>query len=250
MSTPAARAREVLDALERDGTKAQRDGMARYGIPVGNAYGVSVADLHVHAKRLGRDHALSEALWDTGRYEARLLAAFTGEPELVTATQMDRWAKAFDSWAVCDTVCLHLFDRAPHAWRKVAPWCRSRGEFVRRAGFALLAALAIHDKAAGDEAYLEALPLVEEAADDDRNFVRKGVNWALRSVGQRNVALHTAAIAVAERLAAREGPAARWIGKDALRDLRRPLVLKRLAAREQKATTKAARAKKPAAKKR
>ena len=247
MSTPAARAQEVLDALERQGTKAQRDGMARYGIPVGNAFGVSVADLHVHAKRLGRDHALSEALWDTGRYEARLLAAFTGEPELVTAAQMDRWAKAFDSWAVCDTVCLHLFDRAPHAWKKVAPRCRNRAEFVRRAGFALLAALALHDKTAADAPFLEALPLVEDTADDDRNFVKKAVNWALRAVGQRNAALHAAAIVLAERLAARDEPSARWIGKDALRDLRRPLVRKRLEARAKKAT---AQAKRPAAKKR
>lgn len=234
MSTPAARAREVLEWLEAQGTAAQREGMARYGIPSGNAYGVAVGDLQRHAKRLGRDGALSEALWDTGRYEARLLAAFTGEPALVTVAQMDRWAKDFDSWAVCDTVCLHLFDRAPHAWRKVAPWARSRAEFVRRAGFALLAGLALHDKEATDAAFLEALPLVEGAAGDDRNFVKKGVNWALRAVGQRNAALHAAALAVAERLAASEEATARWIGKDALRDLKRPLVQKRMAARKKR----------------
>ncbi len=242
MNAVKTRVRQALARLEREGTKAVRDGMARYGIPQSNAYGVKAADLHAHAKDLGRDQALSEALFGTGQYEARLLAALVGEPALVTSAQMDRWTKTFDSWAVCDTACLHLFDRAPAAWGRVAPWARSPAEFVRRAGFALLAALALHDHAAPDARFLEALSLVEPAANDPRNFVKKGVSWALRAVGQRNATLHAAAIAEAERLAASASAPARWIGKDTLRDLLRPLVRKRIEARARRNASRAAAA--------
>ena len=207
--------------LERRGTKRNRDGMARYAIPSARAFGVSVGALQQLAKRSGRNHQLAEALWRTGWYEARMLAAFVDEPPRVTPAQMDRWCRDFDSWAICDTVCFHLFDRTPHAWKKIAPWSRRSDEFVRRAAFALLAALALHDRNAGDEPFLQCLPLVERAARDERNFVKKGVSWALRSIGRRSPALNAAAVKVARRLEASPDGAARWVAKDALKDLTR-----------------------------
>src|SRR5690606_33664096 len=157
----------------------------------------------------------------TGWYEARMLAAFVDEPERVTPAQMDRWARDFDNWAITDTVCFHLFDRTPHAWAKIRQWSTRREEFVRRAAFALLASVALHDKRAPDAPFLRSLPLIERAARDPRNFVKKGVSWALRSVGRRNPTLRAAAIEVSERLSASTDPAARWVGRDALRDLTR-----------------------------
>jgi 3-methyladenine DNA glycosylase AlkD len=149
-----------------------------------------------------------------------MMAAFVDDPALVTPAQMDRWAGDFDNWAICDTVCFHLFDKSPYAWRKIRKWSGRRDEFVKLAAFALLASVALHDKAAPADRFLEALPLVERAARDPRNFVKKGVSWALRGIGKRrDPSLKAAAIGVAERLAASEDAAARWVGKDALRDL-------------------------------
>src|SRR5512134_2872562 len=192
--------------------------MARYGIRAPKVFGVSVSTIQQLSKRLGKDHALASALWETGWYEARMLAAFVDDPARVTPTQMDRWARDFDNWAICDTVCFHLFDRTPHAWNRIDRWSGRRDEFVKRAAFALLASLALHDKHTGDGPCLERLPLIERAASDDRNFVKKGVSWALRSVGRRGRTLNAAASEVAERLAKAPEPAARWVGRDALRD--------------------------------
>jgi 3-methyladenine DNA glycosylase AlkD len=230
MSTTDERVREILRWLERRGTKRNRDGMARYAIRADKVFGVSVADLQRLAKRVGRDHALAGALWDTGWYEARMLTGFVDEPERVSAAQMDRWARDFDNWAICDHLCFHLFDRTPHAWRKIEQWSRRRDEFVKRAGFALLAAVALHDKQAGDERFLRSLDLIVQEADDDRNFVKKGVSWALRAVGRRTPALNRAAVATARRLAATDDAGARWVGKDALRELTSPAVQRRVAA--------------------
>jgi 3-methyladenine DNA glycosylase AlkD len=229
-----ARVTEVLAWLERRGTARNRDGMARYGIVAPKVFGVSMATMQSLAKRLGRDHALAQALWETGWYEARMLCAFVGEPERLTAAEMDRWARDFDNWGICDTICMHLFDRTPHAWRKVAKWSGQRDEFVKRAGFALIASLALHDKEGADAPFLEALRLVEREAADSRNFVKKAVNWALRSVGSRNSVLHGAALAVAERLSALEDATARWVGKDAVRALRSAPTLKRVARGDQR----------------
>lgn len=209
----------MLAWLKRHGTKRNRDGMARYAITAPKVFGVSMATLQELARELGRDHALAEALWQTGWYEARMLTAFVDEPARVTAAQMDRWARDFDNWAICDTLCFKLFDRTPHAWRKIHQWSTRREEFVKRAAFALLASVALHDKQGPDEPFLESLALIERAAEDDRNFVKKGVSWALRAVGRRNQALNTAAIATARRLAASVSPGPRWVGKDALREL-------------------------------
>ena len=203
---------EILAWLERRGTKRNRDGMARYAIVTPKVFGVSVADVRGLGKTIGRDHRLAEPLWKTGWYEARMLAAFVADPARVTPAQMDRWARDFDNWAICDTMCFHLFDRSPHAWPKIRQWSRSRDEFVKRAAFALLASVALHDKQAPDAPFLAALPLVERAAADDRNFVKKGVSWALRGVGRRTAALHSPSVALARRLAASDEPAARWVG--------------------------------------
>jgi len=225
---------KILAWLERHGSKCNRDGMARYGIVANKVFGVSVGTLRAYGKRLGPSHELAERLWDTAWYDARVLAVFVDEPARVTPAQMDRWCRDFDNWAICDGACFHLFDRTPHAYRKVAQWAKRREEFVKRAAFALVASLALHDKSAPDEAFLKWLPLIERAATDDRNFVKKGVSWALRGVGTRSAALHKASVALARRLTASPAPAARWIGNDALRDLTRPLVLRRVKARSER----------------
>jgi 3-methyladenine DNA glycosylase AlkD len=218
----------VLAALSKGGSKRHRDGMARYGIVAQNVLGVSVADIRALAKRIGRDHALAVALWKTNIYEARMLCAFVAETARVTPALMDRWARDFDNWAICDTLCFHLFDKSPHAWLKVEQWSSDRREFVKRAAFALLASLALHDKTAPDKPFLVSLGLIERAAPDDRNFVKKGVSWALRGIGQRNRALNGAAVDLARRLSQSDKTAARWVGKDALRELTSPAVQKRL----------------------
>jgi 3-methyladenine DNA glycosylase AlkD len=221
----------VLAWLRRHSSARTREGMARYGIPSDNASGVSVADIRVLGKKLGRNHELAPALWETGSYEARMLTPFIAEPALVSPAQMDRWSRDFDSWAICDALCFHLFDKTPHAWKKIAKWSNARAEFAKRAAFALLASIAVHDKAAPDEPFLDSFPLIERAASDERNFVKKAVSWALRGIGKRNAKLHAAAIKLADRLAKSKDPAARWIGKDALRDLATPATLRRLKSR-------------------
>ena len=222
---------EVLAWLSRRGTRKNRLGMAHFGIRSAKAFGVSMATMRPLLRRLGRDHDLALALWQTGWFEARILASFVDEPAKVTPRQMDRWAAAFDNWAVCDSTCFHLFDRTPHAWTKVRGWSRRRPEFVRRAAFATLAGLAVHHRTATDRQFLALLPLIEKAAADDRNFVKKAVNWSLRQIGKRNLALNRAAVAVARRLSISPAAPARWVGKDALRELTSPAVTARLEAR-------------------
>ena len=221
----------ALAWLEKNGSKAGRDGMARFAIPSHKAYGVPMNRIQALARELGRDHALAQALWDSDRYEARLLAAYVDEPAKVTGAQMDRWCRDFDNWGVADTVCFALFDRTPHAWSRVHKWAALKDEFPKRAAFALLWGLTVHDKVSGDTPFLEALPLVERAAADERHFVKKAVNMALRAIGKRSAKLNKAAITVARRLAAAGEAAPRWVGKDALRELASPAVAKRLAAR-------------------
>lgn len=219
----------VVVWLKRHGSQRVRDGMARFAIPSDKAFGIPVGDLRKYARSLGRNHELAAALWDTEWYEARLLAAFVAEPARVTPAEMDRWCKDFDNWAVCDTVCFHLYDRTPHAWQSIKKWSKRKAEFEKRAAFALLASLALHDKRAADEPFADCLPLIERAATDERNFVKKGVVWALRGVGGRGPALYAAALALAERLAASDDPTSRWVGSTTLRELRSPAATKRLA---------------------
>lgn len=219
--------RTALDWLKRHSTKANRDGMARYAIHADKAFGVSMSNIQALAKQLGRSHELAAALWDTGWYEARMLTAYVDEPESVTTAQMDRWCRDFDNWAIVDTLCFSLFDRTPHAWKKIDQWSRRKPEFEKRAAFALLACVALHDKAAADAPFAQRLPLLESAASDERNFVKKGVSWALRSIGRRNAKLNAATVTVAKRLAASSQATQRWVGKDVLRDIAKPAVLRR-----------------------
>ncbi len=209
----------VMSSLQRAATKKWREDMTRYGIPNDNALGVTMGTLRGMSKTLGKDHALAASLWKTGVYEARLLATLVDEPERVTAAQMDRWCRQFDNWGICDTACFALFDRTPHAWSRVEKWATKKNEFEKRGAFALLWSLSVHDKAAGDAPFLRGLELVEDAADDERLYVKKAVNMALRAVGKRNRALNAAAVATARALASRPGAPAKWIGKDALREL-------------------------------
>ena len=211
----------VIAALRARATPATREGMARFAIPSERAFGVMMRDMQAVAKEAGRSHALAQALWQTGWYEARMVASMVDEPARVTPEQMERWCEDFDSWAIVDTVCFKLFNRSPHAWTKLGPWCERPEEFVRRAGFALIASLVAHDKKADDAAFQRCLPLIERGAADGRNFVKKGVSWALRMLGRRSPALQADAVALARRLAASPDPAPRWVGKDALNDLTR-----------------------------
>jgi 3-methyladenine DNA glycosylase AlkD len=210
----------ILDEMRAMARPENLAGMARYGIGTESALVLSVPQIRAIARRTGRNQALAEQLWETGIREARILASMVADPGAITRRTMDRWTRDFNSWDVCDACCCDLFDRTPYAWMKIAKWAASEREFVRRAGFATLAAKAVHDKAADDRHFLEALRLIERYASDDRNFVRKAVNWALRSIGKRNSRLLRAAIACAERIRAQDSKAARWIAADALREFR------------------------------
>ena len=225
---------EVMQWLERKGTRRTVQEMARYGIEAERAFGVPMGTLLALSKRLGKDHALSLGLWESGWYEARLLAALVGDPDHVTRRQMDAWAAGFENWGDCDTVCFKLFDRSPFAWEKARQWAKSPRELVKRGGFVLMACLALHDKAAPDRSFLELLPLIEKGARDDRNFVKKAVSWALRAIGRRNPPLNAAGLELAKRLALSEEAACRWVGKDALRELAGPKVRAQLARRAAK----------------
>jgi 3-methyladenine DNA glycosylase AlkD len=229
---PRDNCNEVLGRLRSLGDPKAVAGMARYGITVTNAWGVSAPKIRQLAKELGRDHALALQLWRSGVLDARGLASLVDDPAKVTIRQMESWAKDFDSWAVCDAACGCLFDKTPYAWAKAVEWSARREEYVKRAGFVLMAALAVHDKKTPDDRFEPFLPLIARHATDERNFVKKAVNWALRNIGKRNRALNRAAIACAEKLLAaanrraggeRGGDAgaraARWIATDALREL-------------------------------
>lgn len=230
----------VMDELAAKGSEESRAGMRRYGINVAAAYGVSVYELRRIAKPFGRDHALALALWETGNHEARILASLVDDPALITRVQADAWAAAFDSWDVCDQVTSNLFDKTPFAFDLVRDWSAAADEWVKRAAFATAAALAVQDKGAPDECFVEILALVVREAGDARPYVSKAVNWALRNIGKRNLRLHAAALATAEEILAvaqaraaadRKDPAARsarWVARDALRELRSEKVLRRL----------------------
>jgi 3-methyladenine DNA glycosylase AlkD len=215
------RAERLIRELRTAGSEESRAGMARFGIDTGNAFGVPIAVLRPLARRVGRDHLLAEHLWDSGIHEARILASMVDEPEKVTVRQMEAWAREFGSWDLVDQCCANLFARTPMAYRMAERWAERRAEFVKRAGFALMASLAVKDKHASDAPFERFLEIVERGADDDRNFVRKAVNWALRQIGKRNERLHEKAIRTAERIHAQGSRSARWIASDALRELRR-----------------------------
>jgi len=206
--------------------------MAHFGIVAKNVYGVAKPKMDELAKRIGRDHNLALALWETGVHDARILAGMIDEPAKVTAAQMNCWVSDFDNWDTCDGTCCHLFVFAKSAWDCAAAWTKRAAEFEKRAGFALIAYLAYRDKTAKDAQYKKMLPFLLREAHDDRNFVRKAVNWALRNIGKRNLALNRAAIQTAEKMKKMDSRAARWIAAGALRELKSDAVHARLRRRK------------------
>jgi len=220
--------RHILRTLKSHYKPENIEGMARFGIVTKKAYGVPAPALRKLAREIGKDHALAQRLWSSGIHDARVLAALIDDPAQVTEDQMESWVADFDNWAVCDACCGVLFDKTGFAYRKAVEWSRRDEEFVKRAGFALMACLAVHDKRAGDRQFERFLPIIEREATDERNFVKKAVNWALRQIGKRNLRLNRKAIERAERIRVLDSRAARWIAADALRELRGEAVQKRL----------------------
>ena len=218
MKPESLTAAQLIDNLHEMGNPVNVAGMARFGINAANTLGVSMPQLRELAKGR-RDQQLSLELWASRIHEARILAALVGDPARVTPQQMDAWVLDFDSWDVCDQVCMNLFDKTPWAFEKAVEYAAREEEFVKRAGFALMACLAWHDKQAPDQKFLELLPVIQREAADKRNFVKKAVNWALRQIGKRNPALKQAAIETARSILSIDSPAARWVANDALREL-------------------------------
>jgi 3-methyladenine DNA glycosylase AlkD len=216
--------KEILAEMRTLANPAARESMARFGIQAENVIGLSVPQIRLIARRTSRSQPVAEQLWDTGIHDARILASLVADPNVISPETMDKWAQETDSWDICDACCGNLFDRTPHAWRKIRQWAPDEREFVRRAAFATLATIAVHDKKAPDHLFMTALPLIEKYAFDDRNFARKGLNWALRNIGKRNPVLRKAAIACAERVRDQNSKASRWIGTDALRELKTSLI--------------------------
>ena len=220
---------EAIERLRALSSPAGLEGMARFGDRPGNALGgISAPALKNLARSIGRDHTLAQELWASGIHEARLLAAMVDEPAKVTEGQMDRWVADFDSWTICDCCCSYLFDKTPFAYHKALEWAERDEEFVKRAGFALMAVMAVHDKKAPDERFLQFLPVIKAKSDDNRNFVKKAVNWALRQIGKRNGNLNRHAIAMAREIHALSFPSAKWTASDALRELKGEGVQSRL----------------------
>jgi 3-methyladenine DNA glycosylase AlkD len=218
----------LLAELRKLGEKRNVEGMAHFGIVAKNVYGVSKPKMDELAKRIGRDHELALELWGSGVHDARILAGMIDEPRKVTVAQMNRWVLDFDNWDVCDGTCCHLFVFADAAWDRAVEWTKRKAEFQKRAGFALIAYLAYRDKTAKDDQYKKMLPILLREAHDDRNFVRKAVNWALRNIGKRNLQLNRAAIGTAQKMKRMDSRAARWIAADALRELEGEAVQARL----------------------
>ena len=214
-----ASVKDVLDRLQSKARPEQLRGMAKYGMSVEKRLGVSIPDMRRLAKEIGRDHKLALDLWKTGTAEARIVAGMVADPAKLTEEQMEEWVKGINSWDVCDQVCMNLFEKNPLAWKKIVDWSEREEEFVKRAAFSLVACLAWHDKKASDDEFIGLLPVIRRAATDERNFVKKAVNWALRNVGKRNRNLNRAAINTAREIQRLDSKAARWIAADAIREL-------------------------------
>jgi len=223
-----ASVKDVLDKLQSKARPEQLKGMAKYGMTVEQRLGVSVPDMRKLAKEIGRDHKLALDLWRTGIAEARIVAALVGDPDKLTEEQMEDWVKGINSWDVCDQVCMNLFEKNQLAWKKIVDWSEREEEFVKRTAFSLIACLAWHDKKASDEKFIELFPVIIRESTDERNFVKKAVNWALRNIGKRNLNLHRAAINAAKEIQRLDSKAARWIASDAIRELESESIHKRL----------------------
>lgn len=211
---------QVIAILKQSADPQAVEGMVQFGSRPAHALGISIPALRKMAKALGKDHALASELWVSGLHEARILASMIDDPRLVSEHQMEAWVKDFDSWDLCDQVCGNLFDKTPTAYQKAVEWCHREPEFVRRAGFVMMAELAVHDKMAPDKAFLPFFPLIKQYATDERNFVKKAVNWALRQIGKRNTTLRASALEWAEQIKAIDSKTAQWIANDAIRELR------------------------------
>ena len=224
MSTTAG----ILKKLKSRGSRKNIEGMARFGISSEGRLGVSMPEIRRIAKETGENHELAVRLWNSGIAEARIVASIIADPGRMTAAEMDRWASEFDSWDVCDQVCMNLFERTPFARQKIRTWARREEEFVRRAAYALIACLAWHDKDAPDAVFTGFLPIIKRGATDERNFVKKAVNWALRNIVKRNPRLNRAAVRTAWEISRLDSKSARWIGKDAIRELTSAAVQRRI----------------------
>jgi 3-methyladenine DNA glycosylase AlkD len=221
-------AKQVINDLRKNANPSNIEGMRRYGISVENALGIPMPIIRDMAKRIGKNHELAQLVWEGNYHEARILAGLVDEPAKVTFEQMESWVNEIDSWNVCDQLCSNLFDKTIHAYHAARTWSNREEVFVKRAGYVLMATLAVHDKKAADEPFREFLVLIRKGSTDDRNFVKKAVNWALRQIGKRNLALHETAIEMAELIVKQESSAARWIAKDALRELTNETTIERL----------------------
>jgi 3-methyladenine DNA glycosylase AlkD len=219
---------EVLAKLKARAKPDQLEGMARYGMAIERRLGVSIPALRKLAKTLGKNHSLALDLWRTDIAETKILAAMVDEVEKVDERQMEDWVKGFDSWDVCDQVCMNLFEKTPLAWKKILDWSEREEEFVKRAAFALIACLAWHDKTAEDEKFIRLFPVIKRGATDERNYVKKAVNWALRNIGKRNLNLNKAATKLAKQIQQMDSKAAQWIAADAIRELESAAVQRRL----------------------
>ncbi len=220
---------EIIQKIKSLANPENVEGMARFGINTRNTYGVSIPVLRKMARETGKDHELALELWESGIHEARLLACLIDRPDMVTEEQMENWVQDFDSWDVCDVCCGHLFDRTALAYQKAREWSEREEEFVKRAGFTLMAALSVHDKKASDETMSEFLPMIKREAVDERNFVKKAVNWALRQIGKRNLKLNEMAVKTAGEIKQIDSKSARWIAGDAIRELTGEKVQRKLA---------------------
>jgi len=223
-----ASVKNVLGKLQSKARPEQLKGMARYGMAVEQRLGVSVPDMRKLAKEIGKDHKLALDLWKTGIAEARIVASMVGDPDKLTEEQMEDWVKGINSWDVCDQVCMNLFEKNRLAWKKIIDWSEREEEFVKRTAFSLIACLAWHDKKASDEKFIELLPVIIREATDERNFVKKAVNWALRNIGKRNLDLNEAAINTAKEIKRLDLKAARWVASDAIRELESDAIQSRL----------------------
>jgi 3-methyladenine DNA glycosylase AlkD len=220
---------EILEYLQSKSKSDNLEGMARFGIVTTNRYGVSVPEMRKLAKIIRKNHQLALKLWDIGVAEARIVAGMIADPLELTEKQMEKWVIDFNSWDVCDQVCMNLFDKSPLAWKKIRDWSKREEEFVKRAAFALIACLAWHDKNAEDQKFTDLLPLIAAHSEDSRNFVKKSVNWALRNIGKRNKFLNSQALKTAYQIKKKDSKVARWIASDTIRELESPKIIKRLA---------------------
>jgi len=219
---------EIISELKKHSNPKNIEGMKRYGINVDKAFGLNAPTMYAIAKRIGKNHKLALELWETGYHEARHIAAMIDDPKLVTKSQMNRWVKDFNSWDIVDGTCSNLFRKTPYAIEKIFEWCERKEEFIRRAGFSLICYVAVHDKKRDNKDFLQFLPLIKKYSVDERNFVKKAVNWALRTIGKRSKFLNKEALKLAKEVQALDSKSARWIANDAIRELTNPKILARI----------------------